>query len=79
WWKMGSRALLYTSFNVILSASLGISALVPLFIFIPFLVQWLETIWGITHPSVGWKPIQIGMRQLVVSVLWTALFIVFWR
>ena len=79
WWEMGSRALLYTSFNVLLSAGLGISALVPLFIFVPFLVQWLETLWGITHPSVGWKPIQIGMRQLVVSVLWTALFIVFWR
>lgn len=79
WWKMGSRALLYTSFNMLLSASLGISALVPLFIFVPFLVQWLETLWGITHPSVGWKPIQIGIRQLVVSVLWTALFIVFWR
>ena len=79
WWKMGIRALLYTSFNVLLSAGLGISALVPLFIFVPFLVQWLETLWGITHPSVGWKPIQIGMRQLVVSVLWTALFIVFWR
>jgi len=79
WWEMGSRALLYTSFNVLLSAGLGISALVPLFIFVPFLVQWLETLWGITHPSVGWKPIQIGIRQLVVSVLWTALFIVFWR
>ena len=79
WWKMGIRALLYTSFNVLLSAGLGISALVPLLIFVPFLVQWLETLWGITHPSVGWKPIQIGMRQLAVSVLWTVLFIVFWR
>lgn len=79
WWKMGIRSLLYTSFNMVLAAGLGISALVPLFIFIPFLVQWLETLWGITHPSVGWKPIQIGMRQLCVSVLWTVLFIVFWR
>lgn len=79
WWKMGIRSLLYTSFNMVLAAGLGISALVPLFIFIPFLVQWLETLWGITHPSVGWKPIQIGMRQLFVSVLWTVLFIVFWR
>lgn len=79
WWKMGIRALLYTSFNMVLAAGLGISALVPLFIFIPFVVQWLETLWGITHPSVGWKPMRIGMRQLVVSVLWTVLFIVFWR
>jgi len=79
WWKMGSRALLYTSFNVLLAAGLGISALVPLFIFVPFLVQWLETIWGITHPAVGWKPVRIGVRQLIVSILWTVLFVALWR
>jgi hypothetical protein len=79
WWRMGRRAMLYTSFNVMLSAGLGISALVPAFIFIPFLAQWLETVWGITHPAVQWKPVRIGMRQLIVSVLWTVLFIVFWR
>ena len=79
WWRMGIRAMVYTSFNVVLSAVLGISALVPAFIFIPFLVQWLETIWGITHPAVEWKPVRIGVRQLIVSVLWTVLFIVFWR
>lgn len=79
WWRMGIRAMAYTSFNVILSAGLGISALVPTLIFIPFLVQWLETVWGITYPAVEWKPVRIGMRQLIVSILWTVLFIVFWR
>ncbi|MBI2332403.1 MAG: hypothetical protein HYU84_09645, partial [Chloroflexi bacterium] len=79
WWRMGSRALMYTSFNVILSAGLGRSALIPTFIFIPFLAQWLETVWGITHPAVGWKPTRIGVRQLIVSILWTVLFIVLWR
>lgn len=79
WWRMGIRAMAYTSFNVVLSTGLGISALVPVLIFIPFLVQWLETVWGITHPAVEWKPVRIGMRQLIVSILWTVLFIVFWR
>ena len=79
WWRMGIRALAYTSFNVILSIGLSISNLIPRFIFVPFLLQWLETIWGITHPSVGWKPIKIGTRQLIVSLLWTVLFIIFWR
>jgi hypothetical protein len=78
-WRMGLRALLYTSFNLLLSASLGLVKLIPSFIFIPFLVQWVETLWGITHPSIGWKPVRIGMRQLLVSVIWTVLFIVFWR
>ena len=79
WWRMGSRAILYTSFNVLISAGLGISALVPTFIFIPFLAQWFEAVWGITHPAVGWKPTRIGVRQLIVSILWTVLFILFWR
>ncbi len=75
-WKLGRRALLYTSFNLITSLILGFAKLIPFFIFIPFLVQWLETLWGITHPSIGWKPVRIGMRQFIVSTLWTILFIV---
>lgn len=54
-WKMGKRALLYTTFNLIASLILGLAKLIPFFIFIPFLVQWLETLWG-NHrilPSVG--------------------------
>ena len=79
WWRMGTRALTYTSFNLVVSCSLGLLNLVPRFIFVAFLAQWLETIWGITHPAVGWKPAKIGIRQLVVSILWTVLFIIFWR
>lgn len=79
WQRVGKRPFLYTSFNLVLSLCLAISALIPAFIFIPFLVQWLETVWGITHPATGWKPARIGVRQLVVSILWTVLFIVFWR
>ena len=76
-WKAGRRAFLYTSFNLILSLLLGWAGLIPQLIFAAFLVQWLETLWGITHPATGWKPVKIGMRQLIVSILWTVLFIVF--
>jgi len=79
WWRMGSRAFAYTSFNLIFSGILGWLGFVPRFIFIPFLAQWLETVWGITHPAVGWKPTRIGVRQLMVSIAWTILFIAFWR
>ena len=78
-WKMGRRALLYTSFNLAFTLFFGLINFLPRWIFIPFLVQWLETLWGITHPAVGWKPTRIGIRQLIVSTLWTILFIVFWR
>ncbi len=79
WRRMGSRAFAYTSFNLVLSAALGFSNILPRFVFIPFLLQWLETIWGIEHPAVGWKPTRIGIRQLIVSALWTVLFILVWR
>jgi hypothetical protein len=78
-WLMGKRALQYTSFNLGLSILLGWFAFLPQWIFIPFLLQWLETVWGITHPATGWKPTKIGIRQLIVSTLFTILFIVSWR
>lgn len=79
WWRMGIRAFIYTSFNLVLSAFLGVAKLIPIFIFVPFALQWLETIWGIFNPAVGWKPTRIGIRQLIVSILWTVLFVLTWR
>lgn len=78
-WRMGQRALLYTSFNLALALILGWIHLQPQWIFLPFLIQWAETVWGITHPAAGWKPTAIGIRQLIVSTLWTILFILCWR
>jgi hypothetical protein len=79
WQRMGSRAFLYTSFNLAASIVFGLSNHIPRFIFVPFFVQWLETIWGIANPAIGWKPTRIGIRQLVISMVWTILFILFWR
>jgi YwiC-like protein len=78
-WKMGRRSALYTSFNLVSVFILGLLSVLPSLLFIPYLVQWMETMWGITHPAVGWKPTRIGIRQLIVSIVWTVLFIVFWR
>ena len=76
-WQMARRAFLYTSFNLGTALILGWMNIIPQLIFIPFLIQWLETIWGITHPSIGWKPVRIGMRQSIISMLWTISFIIF--
>ena len=78
-WKMGWRAALYTSFNLASSITLGLASVLPGLLFIPYLVQWLETMWGITHPAIGWKPTRVGIRQLIVSTIWTILFILIWR
>lgn len=78
-WKMGFRAALYTTFNLASTLTLGLVAALPTLLFLPYLLQWTETMWGIFHPAVGWKPTRIGIRQLIVSTLWTILFILVWR
>ena len=78
-WKMGVRAFAYTTFNLVSTLALGLSSVLPPFLFIPYLVQWNETMWGIFHPAIKWKPTRIGMRQLIVSIMWTILFIITWR
>jgi hypothetical protein len=77
-WRMRWRAALYTSFNLVSVLTLSLLAILPTLLFLPYLVQWAETMWGITHPATGWKPTRIGVRQLIVSTLWTILFILFW-
>ncbi|HET9914490.1 MAG TPA: YwiC-like family protein [Anaerolineales bacterium] len=78
-WQMGLRSFAYTTFNLAVSLLLGLFSVLPRFIFLPYLIQWSETLWGIFHPAIRWKPTRIGIRQLVVSILWTISFIVTWR
>lgn len=77
--KMGTRAFAYVSFNLVAAGLLAGFDLLPDWIFFPYLIQWLETSWGITNPAVGKKPTQIGFRQLFVSVLFTLAFIITWN
>ena len=78
-WRMGLRALLYTTFNLAATFSLGLISILPRFLFTPYVVQWIETVWGIFNPAIKWKPTRIGIRQLMVSTLWTILFIFTWK
>jgi hypothetical protein len=78
-WKKGARAFAYTTFNLVMVLALGLFSVLPRFLFLAYLIQWIETLWGIFHPAVRWKPTRIGIRQLIVSTLWTISFIVAWR
>jgi 4-hydroxybenzoate polyprenyltransferase len=78
-WQMGWRAWAFTAFNLVLTLALGLSSVLPRILFIPYLLQCLETLWGIFNPAIKWKPTRIGIRQLIVSTLWTLLFIVTWK
>jgi hypothetical protein len=77
-WRKGRRAFTYTTFNLLVVLVLGLFSILPRLLFLPYLVQWVETLWGIFHPAIQWKPTRIGVRQLIVSSLWTILFILTW-
>jgi hypothetical protein len=76
---MGRRSLLYTSFNLALVIAFATSSVLPHLVPLAFLIQWIETIWGTFRPAIGWKPTRIGIRQLLVSTLFTILFIITWN
>ena len=76
--SQGRRALLYTSFNLLGVVILSLMGILSPWLFLPYLAQWLETLWGTLNPAVGAKPTQIGFRQLAVSTIFTILFILAW-
>lgn len=77
---LGRRALLYTTFNLLLVAGFCLSGALPGMLWAAYALQWLESLWGsLIRPAVGWKPAAIGIRQLIVSTLFTLLFILAWR
>lgn len=76
--KMGGRALTYTGFNLALAVALPNSFALPPLIWLPYLLQFGETLWGTFRPAIGVKPTSIGVRQLLVSSLFTLVFILTW-
>lgn len=76
--KVGRRAWIYAAFNLALSAATGFIGLLSSTLFIPYALQFCETSWGVLNPALGWKPTRIGIRQLIVSSLFTFLFIITW-
>ncbi len=76
--RLARRALLYTTFNVAAVSVLSAFSLLPTFLFIPFALQWVETLWGTFRPALGLRPTVIGVRQLMVSTVFTVVFIVVW-
>jgi hypothetical protein len=76
---MGRRALMYTTFNLSWVILLSIFQVLPGLLPLAYLLQWAETLWGTFRPAIGVKPTAIGIRQLLVSTLFTLLFIIAWN
>ncbi len=76
--RAGRRALLYTTFNLLVVLLLSVLRILPPLLPLAYAVQWIESIYGTLRPAIGVKPTRIGVRQLLVSVAYTLLFIVTW-
>ncbi|MCC6147014.1 MAG: YwiC-like family protein [Anaerolineaceae bacterium] len=75
---LGKRALLFNTFNLALVLVLAANHVTPALLPAAFGVQWVETLWGLVNPALNVKPVYIGVRQLIVSTLFTLLFIITW-
>jgi hypothetical protein len=76
---MAAPALALASLNLALVSTLCAAQVVPRWLFLPYLVQWLETIRGTLQPAFALQPKAIGYRQLAVSTLFTLLFLLAWK
>jgi len=76
--RMGRRALLLTSANLAGVVALAAGDVVPRWLFVPYALQWGETLRGVLRPAIGAKPRAIGFRQLAVTAVFTLLFILAW-
>ena len=76
--RMGRRALQYTTFNLAWVIFFSMFRVLPPLLPLPYLLQWGETLWGTLRTAVGVKPTSIGLRQLLISTLFTVLFIIAW-
>lgn len=76
--RAGRRALMYTTFNLVAVLILSLISVLPPLLPLAYVVQWAESIYGTLRPAVGVKPTRIGIRQLLVSIIYTLVFILTW-
>ena len=77
--RSGRAAMIAASASVVLALVIGFAGPVSRWIFLPFLLQWVEVARGIWRPAVGTMPSAIGLRQLTLTAAFTLLFILIWR
>ncbi|RME08017.1 MAG: hypothetical protein D6803_02360 [Anaerolineae bacterium] len=76
--RRAGRALAYAFFDLAFVGILAAWGVISPGVVLPFGLQAAETLWGAAVPAVGMRPTRIGVRQLLVSTLFTLLFILGW-
>jgi hypothetical protein len=77
-WQAGRTIVLGAGGALILVILMAFFKIVPLWLPLAFGVQFAEALWGTFRPAVKAKPTHIGIRQLIVSTLFTIIFIAAW-
>ncbi len=78
--KMGWRSTLYNTANVVIVTGLAIFGIVPVELILPFALLLMEAIFGgLLRPGIGAKPVTIGVRQVLVTVVFAVLTIIAYR
>lgn len=77
-WEAGRTEILAATAAMLLVGILATIGLVPGLLPLAYGIQWGETIYGTFKPAVKVKPTTIGVRQLIVSSLFTIVFILAW-
>lgn len=77
-WQAGRILILSATAVMLLVGFMSIIHLVPSLLPLAYAIQWSETIYGTFKPAVKVKPTIIGLRQLIVSSLFTIVFILTW-
>jgi hypothetical protein len=75
---MGRAALGVNCAALLLVGALAALNLAPAWLTLAYTLQLVESIWGVIRPALKANPTRIGIRQLVVSSLFTLIFILAW-
>ncbi len=77
-YRMARPALFYNLAALAVVIALAAGQIVTPLLVLAYLIQPIETVWGTLRPAVGVMPKAIGIRQLIVSTLFTVVFILAW-
>ena len=78
--KIGWRSTLYNVANLIIVAALVAFGIAPGGVLIPFSLMCAEAVYGgLLRPGIGARPAAIGIRQVLVTVVFAVLMILAYR
>ncbi len=75
-WRLARRALLYTGANVVVALILAALGLAPIGAGLAFALLLIEVVvGGVLSPPIAARPVAIGVRQLIVTMIFFAVLI----